>query len=163
MIPCTIKPFIHRNSRKANRIKLSHKNFSGVCGWSWSWLMTILICVFSVQCSISCVLVSAGGHVSAESMKNKRRVVTLITVVTLMFSISWLPIQLILLLKSVRMYKVTILNISIQVKYTLLLLLMGHKIFLVKYLRMECWAITQKSRPGEFLVKPLINNKIKWR
>ena len=58
---------------------------------------------------------SAGVNVSAESMKNKKRVVTLVTVVTLMFSISWLPIQLILLLKSVRMYKVTILNISIQV------------------------------------------------
>ena len=58
---------------------------------------------------------SAGVNVSAESMKNKKRVVTLVTVVTLMFSISWLPIQLILLLKSNRMYKVTILNISIQV------------------------------------------------
>ena len=60
---------------------------------------------------------SAGGHMSRESMKNKKRVVTLVTMVTLMFSISWLPIQLILLLKAVGMYKVTIVNISIQVIY----------------------------------------------
>ena len=52
---------------------------------------------------------------SAESMKNKKRVVTLVTMVTAMFAISWLPIQLILLLKSIGMYKVTIFNISIQV------------------------------------------------
>ena len=53
--------------------------------------------------------------VSRESVNNKRRVVKLVTVVTLMFAVSWLPIQLILLLKSVRLYPVTILNISIQV------------------------------------------------
>jgi len=58
---------------------------------------------------------SVGGAMSAESMKNKKRVVTLVTMVTAMFAISWLPIQLILLLKSIGMYKVTIFNISIQI------------------------------------------------
>ena len=58
---------------------------------------------------------SVGGTASAESMRNKRRVVSLVTLVTAMFALSWLPIQLILLLKSVGMYKVTIFNISIQV------------------------------------------------
>ena len=54
--------------------------------------------------------------VSRESANNKRRVVRLVTVVTLMFAISWLPIQLILLLKSTGLYPVTIVNISIQVR-----------------------------------------------
>ena len=54
--------------------------------------------------------------VSRESVNNKRRVVKLVTVVTLMFAVSWLPIQLILLLKSIRLYPVTILNISVQVR-----------------------------------------------
>ena len=55
-----------------------------------------------------------GGMVSKDSLKNKKRVVKLVTVVTVMFSISWLPIQLILLLKSLKPYQVTIVNISLQ-------------------------------------------------
>ena len=49
-------------------------------------------------------------------MRNKKRVVKLVTIVTVMFSLSWLPIQLILLLKSLQLYPVTIFNISVQVK-----------------------------------------------
>ena len=55
-----------------------------------------------------------GGIVSKDSLKNKKRVVKLVTIVTVMFSISWLPIQLILLLKSLKPYQVTIVNISLQ-------------------------------------------------
>ena len=55
-----------------------------------------------------------GGIVSKDSLKNKERVVKLVTIVTVMFSISWLPIQLILLLKSLELYQVTIVNISLQ-------------------------------------------------
>ena len=58
---------------------------------------------------------SVGGTASRESMRNKRRVVKLVTVVTTMFAVSWLPIQLVLLLKALGMYKVTIANISLQV------------------------------------------------
>ena len=63
----------------------------------------------------SLIQTAVGGTASAESMRNKRRVVSLVTLVTAMFALSWLPIQLILLLKSIGMYKVTIFNISIQV------------------------------------------------
>ena len=52
---------------------------------------------------------------SKDSLRNKKRVVKLVTIVTVMFSLSWLPIQLILLLKSLELYQVTIANISIQV------------------------------------------------
>ena len=62
-----------------------------------------------------CLQTSVGGTASRESMRNKRRVVKLVTVVTTMFAVSWLPIQLVLLLKALGMYKVTIANISLQV------------------------------------------------
>ena len=63
----------------------------------------------------SSMLQSPGGMVSKDSLRNKKRVVKLVTIVTVMFSLSWLPIQLILLLKSLQLYPVTILNISVQV------------------------------------------------
>ena len=65
---------------------------------------------------IHCCFQSPGGIVSKDSLKNKKRVVKLVTIVTVMFSLSLLPIQLILLLKSLELYKVTIFNISVQVK-----------------------------------------------
>ena len=55
------------------------------------------------------------GTVRKESMKNKKRVVKLVTSVTIMFAMSWLPIQLILLLKSFNQYEVTIFSILLQV------------------------------------------------
>jgi hypothetical protein len=65
--------------------------------------------------TLSSFLQSPGGIVSKDSLRNKKRVVKLVTIVTVMFSLSWLPIQLILLLKSLQLYPVTILNISVQV------------------------------------------------
>ena len=58
-----------------------------------------------------------GGVIRKESQKNKKRVVKLVTSVTLIFALSWLPIQLILFIKSFNVYEVTIFNISLQVKY----------------------------------------------
>ena len=53
--------------------------------------------------------------VRKDTLKNKKRVVKLVTIVTVMFALSWLPIQVILLLKSLAMYPVTITNISLQI------------------------------------------------
>ena len=83
--------------------------------------------------------------VSRDSLRNKRRVVRLVTIVTAMFALSWLPIQvlmvkvmvtvivtlalfqLILLLKSLDLYPVTITNISLQVqKQHIKLILIDH-------------------------------------
>lgn len=77
--------------------------------------LIIIVCLYSVMLHTLWYKTSVGGTASAESMRNKRRVVSLVTLVTAMFALSWLPIQLILLLKSVGMYKVTIFNISIQI------------------------------------------------
>ena len=59
-------------------------------------------------------LQSPQSVVSKDALKNKKRVVRLVTI--MMFSLSWLPIQLILLLKSLGLYNVTVFNISVQVK-----------------------------------------------
>ena len=61
-------------------------------------------------------LQSPQSVVSKDALKNKKRVVKLVTIVTVMFSLSWLPIQLILLLKSPGLYNVTVFNISVQVR-----------------------------------------------
>ena len=52
---------------------------------------------------------------SESQLRNKKRVVKLVISITLMFAFSWLPIQLILFVKSFTIYEVTIFNISIQV------------------------------------------------
>ena len=65
--------------------------------------------------SIMFYLQSPQSVVSKDALKNKKRVVKLVTIVTVMFSLSWLPIQLILLLKSLGLYNVTVFNISVQV------------------------------------------------
>ena len=66
--------------------------------------------------SIVFYLQSPQSVVSKDALKNKKRVVKLVTIVTVMFSLSWLPIQLILLLKSLGLYNVTVFNISVQVR-----------------------------------------------
>ena len=40
-------------------------------------------------------LQTGGAGVSKDALRNKRRVVKLVTIVTVMFALSWLPIQVI--------------------------------------------------------------------
>ena len=40
-----------------------------------------------------------GGHASAESIRNKKRVIKMVLVVTAIFAFSWLPIQIVLVLR----------------------------------------------------------------
>ena len=41
-------------------------------------------------------LQTGGAGVSKDALRNKRRVVKLVTIVTVMFALSWLPIQVVL-------------------------------------------------------------------
>ncbi|CAO1382419.1 unnamed protein product [Diamesa hyperborea] len=56
-----------------------------------------------------------GGKVSAESRRGKKRVTRMIVVVVLAFAICWLPIQIILVLKSLHMYDTTALTVGLQI------------------------------------------------
>ena len=40
---------------------------------------------------------TGGAGVSKDALRNKRRVVKLVTIVTVMFALSWLPIQVIII------------------------------------------------------------------
>ena len=51
-----------------------------------------------------------GGRVSAEAIKNKKRVIRLVLIIIVVFAVCWLPIQIILLIKSVVKYKVRLVN-----------------------------------------------------
>jgi len=75
--------------------------------------LLLIVCLYSVM--LHTLWNKTGGNVSKDSLRNKKRVVKLVTIVTVMFSLSWLPIQLILLLKSLDLYQVTIINISFQI------------------------------------------------
>lgn len=48
--------------------------------------------------------VGVGGHISAESLRAKKRVTFMVVIVVVVFAVCWCPIHLILLLKSVDMY-----------------------------------------------------------
>ncbi|XP_063709469.1 allatostatin-A receptor-like isoform X2 [Culicoides brevitarsis] len=56
-----------------------------------------------------------GGRVSAESRRGKKRVTRMVVVVVLAFAICWLPIQLILVLKSLKLYETTTIKVIMQV------------------------------------------------
>ena len=42
-----------------------------------------------------------GGHASAESIRNKKRVIKMVLTVIVIFILSWLPIQIILVMRYV--------------------------------------------------------------
>lgn len=52
---------------------------------------------------------------SSEALRNKRRVVKLITIVITTFAGSWLPLQTILLCKALDLYPFSVTNISFQI------------------------------------------------
>jgi allatostatin receptor len=77
-------------------------------------LTTLIVALYSVMLH-TLWNKTGGAGVSKDALRNKRRVVKLVTIVTVMFALSWLPIQLILLLKSLNLYPVTLFNIAVQV------------------------------------------------
>lgn len=56
-----------------------------------------------------------GGRASAESIKNKKRVIKLVLAVVIMFALCWLPIQTILVLRSLKLYSNTPISVAFQI------------------------------------------------
>ncbi|XP_052902512.1 allatostatin-A receptor [Anopheles moucheti] len=56
-----------------------------------------------------------GGRASAESRRGKKRVTRMVVVVVLVFAFCWCPIQVILLLKSLKLYDLTHASIIFQI------------------------------------------------
>ncbi|CAL4107392.1 unnamed protein product, partial [Meganyctiphanes norvegica] len=59
--------------------------------------------------------VNLGGSRSAESVRGKKRVTRMVVIVVVSFMICWLPIQIVLLLKSFQLYPMTTPNVFIQI------------------------------------------------
>lgn len=81
---------------------------------SYSLPLALIVALYSVMLH-TLWNKTGGAGVSKDALRNKRRVVKLVTIVTVMFALSWLPIQLILLLKSLKLYNVTLFNIAVQI------------------------------------------------
>ncbi|XP_023290184.1 allatostatin-A receptor isoform X1 [Orussus abietinus] len=56
-----------------------------------------------------------GAHVSAESRRGKRRVTRMVLIVVGVFAISWCPIQMILVIKSLDLYPMSSTAVTIQI------------------------------------------------
>ncbi|XP_070493396.1 allatostatin-A receptor-like isoform X2 [Chironomus tepperi] len=56
-----------------------------------------------------------GSKVSAESRRGKKRVTRMVVFVVLAFAVCWLPIHIVLVLKSLQMYETSRLGVSIQI------------------------------------------------
>jgi len=69
-----------------------------------------------------------GGRASAESIKNKKRVIKMVLIVIIIFAICWLPIHSILVLRSYGKYPNTPSSITFQVN--------EEKLFLLKLTRL---------------------------
>ena len=56
-----------------------------------------------------------GGHMSAESLRGKRRVTRMVVVVVVIFAVCWCPIQIILVVRSLNKYPITEASVLIQI------------------------------------------------
>lgn len=56
-----------------------------------------------------------GGHMSAESLRSKKRVTRMVVVVVAIFTFCWFPIQIVLVLKSFDAYEIDTFRLIVQI------------------------------------------------
>ena len=72
--------------------------------------LVLIVGLYSVMLHRLWYKAPGGVVASAESVKNKKRVIKLVMIVIIIFAVCWLPIQLILLIKSISPFKVKIIG-----------------------------------------------------
>lgn len=79
-----------------------------VCFFLSSYVIPILIILVLYVLLLKRLWFGAvpGGHMSAESVRSKKRVTRMVVVVVIIFAFCWCPIQVVLVLKSFRQYNV---------------------------------------------------------
>ena len=94
-----------------------------------------------------------GGRASAESINNKKRVVKMVLIVVILFALSWLPIQVILLLRSMHFY----VNNTFTVTFQIISHILAYSnscinpilyAFLSEPFRKGFWSVITCMRPG---------------
>ncbi|OXA56302.1 Allatostatin-A receptor [Folsomia candida] len=87
--------------------------------------ISFMLTSYAIPLAIICLLyfgmlfrlwksVSAAGS-SGRSLRGKKRVTRMVVVVVGVFAVCWLPIQVVLLLKSLKLYEITDLSVAIQI------------------------------------------------
>ncbi|GFR22861.1 allatostatin-A receptor [Trichonephila clavata] len=77
--------------------------------------LALIFCLYMLMLKRLWFGVAPGGHMSAESVKSKKRVTRMVVVVVVVFACCWCPIQIVLVLKSVNAYDLNPANIVIQI------------------------------------------------
>ncbi|CRK97662.1 CLUMA_CG011047, isoform A [Clunio marinus] len=102
-------------------IFLSHEGYNWAAFQVSFFLSSYVVPLTLISVLYVCMLVSLwrgqapGGTLSAESRRGKKRVTRMIVAVVLAFAICWLPIQVILVLKSIDVYHQTTFLVGFQI------------------------------------------------
>ncbi|XP_076764757.1 allatostatin-A receptor-like [Xylocopa sonorina] len=83
----------------------------------WFFLVSYLVPLMLICFFYICMLIRLwrGDRVSAESRRGRRRVTSLVLVVVSVFAFCWCPIQVILVIKSLKAYPTTSVTIVVQI------------------------------------------------
>lgn len=85
--------------------------------------ISFLLTSYAIPLTIICLLYfgmlvrlwKSGAAGSGRSIRGKKRVTRMVVVVVGVFAVCWLPIQVVLVLKSLKLYPITDLSIAIQI------------------------------------------------
>lgn len=77
--------------------------------------LALIFCLYMLMLKRLWFGSSPGGHVSAESLRSKKRVTRMVVVVVVIFAVCWFPIQIVLVLKSIDAYEITPFRLMVQI------------------------------------------------
>ncbi|CAG0918674.1 unnamed protein product [Notodromas monacha] len=95
--------------------------------WNWpGFQISFFVTSYAIPLGTICCLylimlrklwfgVGPAGHTSSESVRGKRRVTRLVTIVVAVFAVCWCPIQVILVLKSLEAYTMDTARVTVQI------------------------------------------------
>ena len=85
------------------------------CLFSYIIPILIIIVLYILMLKRLWFGVIPGRNMSSESVRSKKKVTRMVVIVVIIFACCWCPIQLILVLKSFNLYRITPVNVSIQI------------------------------------------------
>ncbi|CAO1412877.1 unnamed protein product [Diamesa serratosioi] len=113
--------YVHKGQPNTACLFLSEEGYSHVA-FQISFFLSSYVIPLAIIILLYVVLLSrlwkggpGGSKGSKESRRGKKRVTRMVVFVVLAFAICWLPIQIVLVLKSLRLYETTTFTVSIQI------------------------------------------------
>ncbi|XP_023233878.1 allatostatin-A receptor-like [Centruroides sculpturatus] len=114
-------PFVIENVHYSTCGFLSEEGYNlaafHICFFLSSYVvpLALIFCLYMLMLKRLWFGNSPGGHVSAESLRSKKRVTRMVVVVVVIFAVCWCPIQIVLLLKSINAYEITPFRLMVQI------------------------------------------------